>query len=287
MPEPQWLRFHAYLVGLPKTGSSTLAAILAGYRTRHEWDMLRLLDLGARLRAGSLSAEEFARAAGPRLFPPRLEFDDATCHHLYAEVLVQHFPRARYVLTVRDPLAWANSMVDMALRQRLLLQRYAAGEVELGGAYDHYAPDGWGITLDACPDPTTEVAGLLRVWGAHVDRMLSVLPPNGTLVLRTDQLDDAALRLASFLGVDPTTLREVGTRNPAPVRIDHIGGSDPAVVREALAQHCAPGVDALAPEWEAAMAARLDAPGRLDAYRDGWPGYAAAVGGWLDRVGSP
>jgi len=272
-------------VGLPKTGSSTLAALLGGFRTRHEWDMLRLLDLGLRLRGGELTAEEFKREAGARLFPPRLEFDDATCHHLYADVLVGHYPDARFVLTARDPLGWANSMVDMGLRQRALLAMAAEGRVDLTRAMTHYAGGAWDLELDTCPDPTDVVVELLRAWGEHADRMAAVLPGERTLVLRTERLDDAAPAVAAFLGAPEPSLVPAGRRNRAPARIDHVAGSDRDRVRQAMVQWCASGIDALAPDWTARVAAALDAPDGRPAYQEQWSSYAKSVRPWLGPRG--
>ena len=116
---PPWLRFQAYSVGLPRTGSTSIAALFGRYRTGHEWQLMELVGPALARRRGELGDEEFVRATGGRLVPPPLEMDSATCHHLYADLLGRLFPGAVFLLTMRDVRSWVSSFLDMALGQRI------------------------------------------------------------------------------------------------------------------------------------------------------------------------
>ena len=116
---PPWLRFQAYSVGLPRTGSTSIAALFGRYRTGHEWQLMELVGPALARRRGELGDEEFVRATGCRLVPPPLEMDSATCHHLYADLLGRLLPGAVFLLTMRDVRSWVSSFLDMALGQRI------------------------------------------------------------------------------------------------------------------------------------------------------------------------
>ncbi len=276
---PPWLRFQAYLVGLPKTGSTSLAHALSSYRTRHEWQMPRLLALGADLKDGLIDVDEFAAAAGDRLWRPTLEFDDATCHHLYAHVLVDRLPGVRFVHTVRDPLSWTNSLIDMALRQQPLLLA-DGGDVQ--SVMRVFTGTAWNMSLETCTDPTPVVAELLTTWAEHLRRLTAILPTGRTLLLRTDTLSGSRDRLAAFLAIPGASVLPPRPRNQAPARIDHVAACDRATIRPVYDAVVRPLVDHHFADRADALSAAIDATGDRAAYETAWPRYRALAGGWVD-----
>ena len=132
-----------------------------------------------------------------------LELEAAHYLHHVAPLLVEEFPAARFVLTVRDPLSWLSSEINQNLRsaaypfwQALERQRY--------GRYAHAFPP--------AEQRLSEVGGLyplasyLTYWRDHVQGVLEAVPAERLLVLRTDQLDDRLPELAEFCGVDLTLI---------------------------------------------------------------------------------
>jgi len=206
-PAPPWLRFQAYVIGLPKTGSTSLAAIFRDYRTGHEHQMLQLMSLGVARDAGRISSTEFWSEAGTRLTKPTLELDAATCHHMYADLLAERFPSCQFIHPIRDVRSWINSMLDMALRLRRVRRVLGITTQDWNDGSDFYTggvatldPDDDGLDLDA-------VRPLMATWSTHMDAMARALPDGRTLRIRTADISQRISDLADFVGVPQETLR--------------------------------------------------------------------------------
>jgi hypothetical protein len=280
---PPWLRFQAYAVGLPKTGSTSLATLFGNYRTAHEWQMRALLGPAlARLR-GELDDEAFLSATGRRFVPAALEMDSASCHHLYAEVLRDRFPAALFIHTMRDVRSWIASLLDMALRKRLAQRliglpdpawsrEYVA--MLTGGAYDQ-DPDA-PLEDRACLVP------LLRYWAAQVRGMLDQLPGARSLHICTGDIGKRLPEIAGLIGVPVATLRaDLSHANRAPIRFDRFAAFDSEELRAAYAADCADLMAEFFPAEHAAWQNRRPAGGSALVGASDWDSYLAALQVWV------
>lgn len=275
---PPWLRFQAYVVGLPKTGSTSIATVFARYRSAHEWDLMPLVGLGVQYRTGEIGAEELWDRAGRRLDPPGLEMDSATSHHLYADVLAERFPQARFVHTVRDVRGWTTSLLDMVLRKRLARRMIDVPYSEWERSYLAYLTDG-AYLLDpgSADDDRAAVVPLMRYWAAHVRDMAARLPADRTLVLRTRDIAHRTDALAALVAVPVESLRvDLSHANRAPLTLDRMGAFDSPAIRAAYDEHCADLMAALFPEEHAAW---LGSAGRTTPAD--WDGYVADLTEWV------
>lgn len=279
-PHPPWLRFQAYLVGLPKTGSTSVATLFGRYRSRHEWQLTELLPPALARYRGALDDEGFLRATGTRFVPPTLEMDAATCHHLYADLLRDTYPHAVFVHTLRDVRGWATSVLDMGLRKRLARQElgmaYTPGQIEyarlLTGGIDIPDPDS--------ADDRAVLPGLLAFWASHVRGMADTLPAERTLRLRTRDLSGRHDALARLVGVPTETLRaDLDHSNRAPATFDRFRAYDGDALRDAYAEHCADLMAELFPEEHAAWWGS-----RADADASGWQAYVEENRRWSRDV---
>lgn len=257
MKHPPWLRFQAYLVGLPKTGSTSIASLFAAYRTAHEWQMRRLLDIGLARLEGEVDDGQFWRLTTPRLTRPVLEMDAATCHHLYPDLLVDRFPKAVFVHTVRDVDSWLSSLLDMAMRYRFARTQldihYQPEEIRYidlitAGGYDH--------TQDPGRPDTAAVVPMMRYWAEHMRLMSQTLPARRSLLIRTPDIAQRLPDLAALCKIAPETLREDRAHsNRAEHRFDRLAGFATAEVRRAYDQLCADIMARVFPEEHARISA--------------------------------
>ncbi len=273
---PPWLRFQAYVVGLPKTGSTSMATLFGNYRTGHEWQLMELLGPAMARRRGEVDDEEFLRSTGHRFVPPSLEMDSTTSHHLYADLLSRTFPHAVFFHTVRDVRSWVTSLLDMSLRKRLgrkLLGlgfspveiEYVASRTE--GAYD--------VDRDDREDDRAALPPLMRSWAGHLREMAATLPPARTMRLRTRDIPRLLPEIAAHVGVPVSTLRaDLSHANRAPHRFDRFAAFDGDELRAAYDVHCADLMADLFPEEHAAFVSR--APGGDGASLD-WAAYVESV----------
>src|ERR1043166_5506594 len=88
-------RFHAYNVGLPKTGTTSVAGIFSNYRTWHEFLFLETGRAVADWVTGVISDEQLKVFLQERDAIGGLEMDSSSYNHNYAHFLAEIFPQAR------------------------------------------------------------------------------------------------------------------------------------------------------------------------------------------------
>ena len=241
MGHPPWLRFQAYVIGLPKTGSTSLATVFGRYRTGHEIGMRELLGPGMAWRRGTIDAPQFWAQTTPRLTRPALEMDSATSHHLYADLLVERFPQAVFIHTIRDVGGWVTSLLDMA-------QRYRYARTRLGMAYEDNEIEYMALMSEGKAGPYREanspdvaaVAPMMRFWADHMHRMAKVLPANRGLVLATNTIGERLGDLAELCGIPVETLRaDLAHANRAPHTLDRLALYRTDEIRATYDEYCA------------------------------------------------
>lgn len=273
-------RFHAFGVSLPKTGSTSLAAALSNFRTRHEWDMLRLIDLAAQRNQCDISDDAFWNSVEDRLAGTELELDVATSHHLYADLLVERLPDARFIHVGRDVHSWVNSMLDMGWRMRRVRGRLGIQADDWHAAAQAYA--GIDITIDAensTPD-TDAIPGLLETWARHMTEMRQTLPQERTLSLHLADLSSSWSAIADFIGVDIGMLTPpAAPERIAPYRCDRFALAR-AMTLVAYMDVCAPIMLNEFPREHADALAVLGEDGP----EPDWATYVKETDEWVEKV---
>ena len=135
----------------------------------------------------------------------RLEVDSAGWLNPVAGTLASLFQDARFVLTLRDCFSWLDSRVEAAFE----LQQ-PAGFSPMGEALSHAYPSVFALEEAPLRDAGFRpVASYLQQWAEWNTSVLRDVPSDRLLVVRTEDLSDAADALARFAGVP------VGTVQPA------------------------------------------------------------------------
>jgi hypothetical protein len=232
---PPWLRFQAFTVGLPKTGSTSIAALFARFRCGHEFDMAKVAPTALARAGGSIDDATFLESTGTRLTEPRFEMDSATFHHLYADILVGLHPQALFIQPVRDARSWVNSFLDMAYRK-------AIARHMLREPWDPWERDVVNRMLGGVPllemyaegeDDTAAVPPLLEFWAAHMQRVATSIPAERLLRIPVQNLSDSVEIIADFVGVDSHSLRASRAHaNRAPVSFDRFRGEAQVAFRD-------------------------------------------------------
>ena len=196
-------RFHAFGVGLPKTGTHSLEAIFDGYRTWHEPRMVRFMEIVRRRSEGDLTdaqARDILRGLDRRMW---LELNSSYINHFLLDMLIDEYPQARFIFTIRDCYSWLDSMFNQFLGRvhadyDLQFKRWYADsqtrEAHKNGEkvleeYELWPLDGW-----------------LRFWNEHNSNVLNLVPRDRLLIVRTPDIRHDIPRMADFLGVPVDTL---------------------------------------------------------------------------------
>ncbi len=207
-------RFHLIAVGLPKTGTTSLATLFQPFRWGHEFLFAETIERLIAWRTGRLDRGGLRRWLTLRAEAGALELDSASFNHYFLDILVELHPAARFVYTRRDAVSWADSLLNMALRQ---------------GAYlrDHPWPE-WQVTLGRLMAPSFDpgqfaspahlylalhplAEELLGFHARETARIEAALPPERSLVVPTERLSASLDTLAAFAGLPRSALTAAGS----------------------------------------------------------------------------
>ncbi|MES1925710.1 sulfotransferase [Salinisphaera sp. T31B1] len=196
-------RTHAYCVGTAKSGTHSINAFIKPPLTAaHELESERTIETIIARRDGQLSDRQLDRFLLKRDRRHRLDVDSSQLNFFFLDELVRLFPRARFILTVREPRAWLDSFVNHQLGrsassnwQRLRDLRFRPDVFPHGPDDAVFAEHGL-YSLD----------GYLSYWREHNLKVLEAVPADRLMVLKTRHIGDSIAGIAQFLNVDPELL---------------------------------------------------------------------------------
>lgn len=282
MLAPPFLRFQLYFMGLPKTASTSLTEVFGDYRTSHEWDMHSLSWWGVARQSGQIDDETVRRMLGLRLSEPSLEFDACTSLHWFASLLANDFPNAKFVHAIRDVQSWTQSLLDMEYRRWVRSNDWSIQpwEAALRGHF-FGAADPWG-------EPGSDERLLviaMRAWADHMSRMELELPPERTVTIRTENLDQDLPTLAALVNVPLNRIaaRPVANARPSELTFDRWAASDRTVLLAVYDQDCAKHMAKHFPAEHRQLRSWLQQPqadGIADLGGPDWKTYVSRTARW-------
>lgn len=203
-------RFHLISVGMPRTGSTSIAAMFGAWRSAHEYWCTPMADVLSKRHASLKSADDVKIVLARREAAGKLEVDSATFLHLAIEELVQMHPTAAYVLTWRPFESWFDSylgLLERQARERASSEPWPTWEQQMAtlilGDFD---PRWFASPAALSPALPKVAAAALKFWREGLERCLSSLPKTA-LVLSTSQLSKSGPALARLVGVPASELQ--------------------------------------------------------------------------------
>ena len=207
-------RFHLIGVGLPKTGTTSLASLFQHFRWGVEFLFPESVERLIAWRSGGLDRDAIRRWLALRAEAAALEMDSASFNHCFLEILVELHPAARFVYTRRDAVSWADSFLNMVLQHRTYLRSHSWPEWQLAlGRLMAPSFDPSQFTSPAhlyfSLRPLAEE--LLGFYARETARIEATLPPERSLVIPTEDLSSSLDTLAEFAGVPTSALNAAGS----------------------------------------------------------------------------
>jgi hypothetical protein len=207
-------RFHLIGIGLPKTGTTSLANLFQPFRWGYEFLFAESVERLIAWKAGRLGHDGMRCWLALRAEAGALELDSASFNHYFMDILVELHPAARFVYTRRDAVSWADSLLNMALRYGMFFgghPAYDEGWPEWLVALGRLMAPSFDPGLFASPEhlrlalrPLTEE--LLEFYARETARIEAALPPERSLVIPTNSLSTSLDTLASFAGLPRSAL---------------------------------------------------------------------------------
>ena len=203
-------RFQAFGVGTPKSGTASLAGLAErAYRARHEPQSAKLLSRVLAFQGGQTDPDSLRRWLRARDRQLWLEIESAHLLSWLIEHLVTEFPKAKFVLTIRDCYTWLDSEINQQLAPGGGKGPFAtASELRYGESHAAYRSERELFEpLGLYPIPAC-----LAYWPAHNRRVLETVPSERLLVVRTHEIEDSLDPIADFFEIPPATLQVDGAR---------------------------------------------------------------------------
>lgn len=229
-------RLHCYNISVGKSGSHSVHGMFARhYRAAHEPYAQIALDEADGYRCG------FKSAADKREFLVRR--DRALCLEMEASPfliwdvkdLVELFPEAKFIVTLRDCYSWLNSMINFSLKERSTERQTRLRAALFGESEFTFAPEE--EALRRCGLFTLD--GYLSYWATQNQNALDRIPPGRRIVIRTRELASSTLRLADFLDIPVTTLdAKQAHRFRTGVDYHMLEQIDRSFLEQKIASHC-------------------------------------------------
>jgi hypothetical protein len=147
--------------------------------------------------AGRIDDEELRRFVIERDRRLRLDVDSSFLNIYLLDQLVELFPDAKFILTIRNPYAWLDSMVNQQLsRKRSPKWSQLRDSVFRPDLFTHSNEE-----LALKEEGLYTLDGYLSGWTRHNRKVIDTVPKERLLIVRTDMISESIDDFAAFAGV--------------------------------------------------------------------------------------
>lgn len=194
---------HVYGVGLAKTGTHYLASMFNDhYRVAHEHEWAKSIEFAEQVESGAVREDCARKYLRERDRQWGLDVDVSHLNIFIVQYLVAEFPKAKFILTIRDCYSWLESIVNHQLTRPFAGHARRWANFAFGKSNFDHPPEEF-LLKDAglfCID------AYLHYWSAFTWRILDNVPSSHLLVIRTSDLGASASSISKFIAVPEKTI---------------------------------------------------------------------------------
>lgn len=229
-------RFHAYCLGMPKSGTHSIESILAKqYRTAHEpehGEVIRAILASEHGRMSDSKFRSFVSEQDKRLW---LEMNASHLNYFLMAPLLELSPQSKYILLIRDCYSWIDSFINHQLTRPAEPLWHELRELRFGSLSVSFAPEERILEEHAL----YTLNAYFGHWAKYIDDVIQKVPAERLLVIKLNELSQSIPRVAAFLGVPEATLDSSGHHVfKAPRRVKILTHMDPDFVERKAQMHC-------------------------------------------------
>ncbi len=227
--------FQAYCVGAPKTGSTSIVAMFSSsYRSAHEPFPRKTNQLIIDWLDQKIDRSQLQKQLVERDHKLYLELESAHPLGYISDILADTFPRAKFIITLREPYSWLRSRLNYQLKGKGNPPAWKAyRDYFLASRHVNYAEEEKILeTLGLCSLDT-----FLNQYADHYHRVLTQIPEQRFLLIKTSDLNASIPILADFLGIKPNKL-EIAHRKKTGQKIEPLKEINPDFTNARIWYHC-------------------------------------------------
>lgn len=240
-------KLQIYCVGLPKTGTVSLTGIFCNYRSAHEMWQWDTHQKAVQYKQQKISKQELLEFLRDRDVHGKLEMDSAHFNRHYLDLLVEEFPKAYFLCTIRDCYSWLNSYINYFTEPGR--EAVQALEIQNGFPFD--------LPLGDCPEKKELIENFqeyidfpLSLWGKSYRKMMKELPPERSMVIRTNELSGKIDEIARFLKIPSDSLvKRKSHLNRAEYHVNILDSCDVSFLNAKFEEHCGDVMEAWFPGY--------------------------------------
>lgn len=193
-----------YCVGTAKSGTHSIALMFnKTIRSQHEPKNKELIQKILDFEVGRISNKELREYIRRREQQLYLEVNSSQINFFVLDILINEFEDAKFLLTIRDCYSWLNSMINDSLRRSTTKEWIKFRDLRFRPEVFKHQPEEnvlnkHGLyTLD----------GYLSYWAMHNQKVLSTVPDERLLIVRTDKISDKAYEIAEFANLPEDSIQ--------------------------------------------------------------------------------
>lgn len=196
---------HLFGVGAPKTGTHTIAQMFdSSVRAFHEAGAGKIIELITSPLGDDERKQSLVRFVRERDRVISAEVDSSQLNYFLLDILLDEYPNAKFLLTIRDCYTWLNSFINHSLRVSSaapLWRRFR----DLRFQADRLAHPAEEAALAQRGLYTLE--GYLSYWTKHNSDVIAGVPGERLLIVRTSEIAVRAHEIADFAGLSRDLIR--------------------------------------------------------------------------------
>ena len=257
---PSWffperhLRFKAYGVGMGKTGTVTLHIMFSKhYRTAHEPESRFLTNKVVAFSENKITKSDFIRYIKQRDRRLGLEIDASHFNIHLLDILVEEYKEAKFILTIRDCYSWLDSIINHILarpgfvEKRMWIKQLSA--IRFGANRYKYTQE----EKVLAENNLYTIDSYFSWWNTHNTKVLTTVPPERLLIVKTRELTQSIPRIENFLEITPGTLPTSARGNVTTEKFNILSQIDKDFLEEKAGLHCKELMDKYFPEVKGSL----------------------------------
>jgi hypothetical protein len=201
----------------------------------HEPDGKVLLDLIIDKLEKSIDHQAFEKAVVALINAQNLDVNSSGINFFILDVLLENFPHAKYILTIRDPYTWLDSLFNHSMFKscsdnftKLRDYRFRP-DLYTHPPEEKILKDNNLYTLD----------GYLKYWFYHNKTIIDRVPEKKLLIIRTDQIQQSIDRLSRFAGLKDSSKMVTNCHAfPARQKFNILSQINPVYLNRKIEEHC-------------------------------------------------
>jgi hypothetical protein len=205
-------KIHGYCIGPPKTGTTSLSGMFSkNYRSRHEPNKFYSIKVILDFKNGRITQKQMIKYLKMQERGLCLDFNSSFYNIYFLEFLVNEFPGAKFVLTVRDCHSWMDSSYNHLISTNFFGKKKLAEFIIWmlkSNQYKYHKEEANILTqANKLVDYfLPSIDSLLDYWANHYKKAIETVPPEKLLILKTQNLLHDIDRIATFFSISSNSL---------------------------------------------------------------------------------